>query len=61
LARTKEAEIKNMAETESKPEAEDMQDNTRCCWLYDRNTDLDFPERSVEQKLSTPARYFIHS
>jgi hypothetical protein len=29
LARANEAEIKNMAETESKPEAEDMQDNTR--------------------------------
>ncbi len=42
-ARAKEAEMENMAG----------------CWLYDRNTDLDFPERSVEQKLSTPGTLFI--
>jgi hypothetical protein len=44
---------------EGKPEMEDMEDNTRWCWLYDRNTDLDFPRRSVEQKLSTPGTLFI--
>jgi hypothetical protein len=59
LARAKEAEMENMAEMEGKPETEDTQDNTRWCWLYDRNTDLDFPERSVEQKLSTPGTSFI--
>jgi hypothetical protein len=58
-ARAKEAETQNMAETEGKPETEDSQDNTRCCWLYHRNTDLDFPGRSVEQKLRTPGTLFI--
>jgi hypothetical protein len=53
LARAKEAEM------EGKPETEDTQDNTRWCWLYDRNTDFDFPKRSVEQKLSTPGTLFI--
>jgi hypothetical protein len=43
----------------SKQDTEDTQDNTKWCWLYDRNTDLDFPERSVEQKLSTPGTLFI--
>jgi hypothetical protein len=51
LARAKEAEAENMAEMEGKEETEDTQDNTRWCWLYDRNADLDFPE----------TRYFIHS
>ncbi len=51
-ARAKEAEMENMAEMEGK------QARHRC-WLYDRNTDLDFPERSVEQKLSTPGTLFI--
>jgi hypothetical protein len=59
LAMTKEAEMENMAEMEGKEETEDMQDNTRWCWLYDRNVDLDFKERSVEQKLSTPGTLFI--
>jgi hypothetical protein len=59
LARAKEAEMENMAETEGKPEMEDKEDNTRWCWLYDRNTDLDFPQRSVEQKLHTPGTLFI--
>jgi hypothetical protein len=53
LARAKEAEM------EGKEETEDTQDNTRWCWLYDRNADLDFPERCVEQKLSTPGTLFI--
>jgi hypothetical protein len=38
---------------------EDTQDNTRWHWLYDRNTDLDFPERSVEEKLGTAGILFI--
>jgi hypothetical protein len=59
LARAKEAEMENMAKTEGKEETEDTQDNTRWCWLYDRNADLDFPERSVEQKLNTPGTLFI--
>jgi hypothetical protein len=59
LARAKDAEMENMAEMEGKEETEDMQDNTRWCWLYDRNADLDFPERSVEQKTSTPGTLFI--
>jgi hypothetical protein len=49
--------LKSKASARAK-EAE-MQDNTRWCWLYDRNTDLDFPERSVEQKFSTPGTLFI--
>jgi hypothetical protein len=45
---------------EDKPEMEDTQDNTRWCWLYDRNTDLDCPERSVaENKLGTAGTLFI--
>jgi hypothetical protein len=52
-AGAKEAEMEDVAETE------DMQDNTRWCWLYDRNTDLDFPERSVEEKLRTAGTLFI--
>jgi hypothetical protein len=59
LARAKEAEMENMAKMEGKEETEDTQDNTRWCWLYDRNADLDFPERSVEQKLNTPGTLFI--
>jgi hypothetical protein len=59
LARAKGAETKNMAAMEGKEETEDMQDDTRWCWLYDRNADLDFPERSVEQKLRTPGTLFI--
>jgi hypothetical protein len=58
-ARAKEAETENMAEMEGKEETEDTQENTRWCWLYDRNMDLDFAERSVEQKLSTPGTLFI--
>jgi hypothetical protein len=58
-ARAKEAETENMAEMEGKQEMEDTQDNTRWCWLYDRNADLDFPERSVEQKFSIPGTLFI--
>ncbi len=58
-ARAKEAEMENMAEMEGKEETEDTQENTRWCWLYDRNADLDFPERSVEQKLSAPCTLFI--
>jgi hypothetical protein len=47
-------------EMEDKPEMEDTQDNTRWCWLYDRNTDLDCPERSVaENKLGTAGTLFI--
>jgi hypothetical protein len=52
-ARAKEAKM------EGKEETEDTQDNTRWCWLYNRNADLDFPERSVEQKLRTPGTLFI--
>jgi hypothetical protein len=51
--------MENMSEMEGMEEMEDTQDNTRWCWLYDRNADLDFPERSVEQKTSTPGTLFI--
>jgi hypothetical protein len=52
-ASAKDAEMEDMAEIE------DMQDDTRWCWLYDRNTNLGFPERSVAEKLSTAGTLFI--
>jgi hypothetical protein len=48
-------------EMDIKAMMEDIQDNTRWCWFYDRNTCLDFPERSVEEKLASYGKHFIPS
>ncbi len=54
MASTKDTEMDDKAKTE------DIQDNMRWCWFYDRNSALEFPERSVEQKLSTPMLSIKH-
>jgi hypothetical protein len=53
LAIAKDTEMEDMAEME------DTQDNARWCWLYDRNTNFDFLERSVAEKFSTAGTLFI--
>jgi hypothetical protein len=46
-------------EMDDKAKMEDIQDNTRWCWFYNRNTGLDFLERSVEEKLGTANTLFL--
>jgi hypothetical protein len=53
LASTKDTEMDDKAKTE------DIQDNTRWCWFYDRNSGLEFPERSVEEKLAMANTLFL--
>jgi hypothetical protein len=44
---------------DDKAKMEDIQGNPRWCWFYDRNTGLDFPERSVEEMLGTANTLFL--
>ncbi len=53
LASAKDTEI------DDKAKMEDIQDNTRWCWFYDKNTGFDFPERSVKEKLGTANTLFL--
>jgi hypothetical protein len=53
LASAKDTEMDNKAKTE------DIQDNTRWCWFYDRSTGLDFLERNVEEKFGTENTLFL--
>jgi hypothetical protein len=48
-----------VTEMDDKAKTEDIQDNTRWCWFYDRNTGLDFLERSVKEKLGTANTLFL--